>query len=140
MKNPIQKNAMCTTPKEFDEVWEVVNRIPDSERSGAMIAVSMAVNFCSRLVDIELMPWVKSAMGQTAEQQKAHRLIMSDRIAIAQSLERGICGDFAKGLGKSLIHADSGNLHLITKTWPDIIIKAHRFLDNSKLVREAVDK
>jgi hypothetical protein len=86
------------------------------------------------------MPWVKSAMGQTAEQQKAHRLIMSDRIAIAQSLERGICGDFAKGLGKSLIHADSGNLHLITKTWPDIIIKAHRFLDNSKLVREAVDK
>tara|TARA_S200002703_G_C3736272_1_gene226335 strand:- start:124 stop:519 length:396 start_codon:yes stop_codon:yes gene_type:complete len=126
MKNPIQKNEMCATPKEFDEVWAVVNRIPDSERKWAMIAVTMAVNFCSRLADIELMPWVRSAMGQTAEQQKAHRLIMSDRITIAEALERGICGDFAKGLGKSLIHADSGNLHLITKTWPDIIIKAHR--------------
>jgi len=128
MKNPIQKNAMCTTPKQFDEVWDVVNRIPETDRSGAMIAVSMAVNFCSRLADIELMPWVKSAMGQTEEQQKAHRLIMSDRIVIAEALERGICGDFAKGLGKSLIHADSGNLHLITKTWPDIIIKAHRLV------------
>jgi len=126
MKNPIQKNAMCTTPKDFDEVWKVVNRIPDSDRSGAVIAVSMAVNFCSRLADIELMPWVKSAMGQTEEQQKAHRLIMTDRITIAEALERGICGDFAKGLGKSLIHADSGNLHLIAKTWPDIIIKAYR--------------
>lgn len=126
MKNPIQKNELCTTPKEFSEVIDVVNRIPDSERSGAMIAVNMAVNFCSRLADIELMPWVKLAMGQTDEQRKAHRLIMSDRITIAEALERGICGDFAKGLGKSLIHADSGNLHLIAKTWPDIIIKAHR--------------
>ena len=126
MKNPIQEIAMYATPKEFSEVIDVVNRIPDSERSGAMIAVRMAVNFCSRLVDIELMPWVKSAMGQTEEQQKAHRLIVSDRITIAEALERGICGDFAKGLGKSLIHADSGNLHLIAKTWPDIIIKAHR--------------
>jgi len=126
MKNPIQKNEICATPKEFSEIWDVVNRIPDSERSGAMIAVNMAVNFCSRLADIELMPWVRLAMGQTDEQQKAHRLIMSDRITIAEALERGICGDFAKGLGKSLIHADSGNLHLITKTWPDIIIKAYR--------------
>ena len=126
MKNPIQENAMYATPKQFDEVWDVVNRIPPTDRSGAIIAVSMAVNFCSRLADIELMPWVKSAMGQTEEQRKAHRLIMSDRITIAEALERGICGDFAKGLGKSLIHADSGNLHLITKTWPDIIIKAHR--------------
>ncbi len=126
MKNPIQKNELCATPKEFDEVWAVVNRIPDSERKSAMIAVTMAVNFCSRLADIELMPWVRTAMGQTDEQKKALRLIMSDRITIAEALERGICGDFAKGLGKSLIHADSGNLHLITKTWPDIIIKAHR--------------
>ena len=126
MKNPIRKNAICDTPKQFDEVWDVVYRIPETDRSGALTAVSMAVNFCSRLVDIELMPWVRSAMGQTEEQQKAHRLIMSDRITIAEALERGICGDFAKGLGKSLIHADSGNLHLIAKTWPDIIIKAYR--------------
>jgi len=58
--------------------------------------------------------------------EKAHRLITSDRVTIAEALERGICGDFAKGLGKSLIHADNGNLNLIVKTWPDIIIKAHR--------------
>jgi hypothetical protein len=52
--------------------------------------------------------------------------VQKERVAIARSLERGICGDFAKGLGKSLIHADSGNLHLIAKTWPEIIIQAHR--------------
>jgi len=78
------------------------------------------------LADIELMPWVKSAMGQGEQQRIAHGLLLTYRVAIAESLERGICGDFAKGLGKSLIHADSGNLHLIAKTWPEIIIQAHR--------------
>ena len=126
MKNPIQKNAMCTTPKEFDEVWEVVNRIPDSERSGAMIAVSMAVNFCSRLADIHLMPLAKSRLGDFSEQRRAVRLLLEHRVSIAEALERGICGDFAKGLGKSLIHADTGNLGLIAQTWPDIILQAHR--------------
>ena len=126
MKNPIQKNSMCATPKDFDQVWDVVNRIPETDRSGAMIAVSMAVNFCSRLADIELMPWVKSAMGQGEQPRIAHGLLLTYRVAIAESLERGIFGDFAKGLGKSLIHADSVNLHLIAKTWPEIIIQAHR--------------
>ena len=72
------------------------------------------------------MPWVNSATGQGEQQRIAHGLLLTYRVAIARSLERGICGDFAKGLGKSLIHADSGNLHLIAKTWPEIIIQAHR--------------
>jgi hypothetical protein len=126
MKNPIQKNNLYATPKKFSEVLDVVNRIPDNERSGAMIGVALAVNFCSKLVDMELMPWVNSATGQGEQQRIAHGLLLTYRVAIARSLERGICGDFAKGLGKSLIHADSGNLHLIAKTWPDIIINAHR--------------
>ena len=123
MKNPIQKNPMYSTPKQFSEVLDVVNRIPDN---GAIIAVSMAVNFCARLADIHLMPLAKSRLGDFSEQRRAVRLLLEHRVPIAKALERGICGDFAKGLGKSLIHADTGNLGLIAQTWPDIIIQAHR--------------
>jgi hypothetical protein len=98
MKNPIQKNNLYATPKKFSEVLDVVNRIPDNERSGAMIGVALAVNFCSKLVDMELMPWVNSATGQGEQQRIAHGLLLTYRVAIARSLERGICGDFAKGL------------------------------------------
>ena len=51
MKNPLSKNGMYTTPENLREVLAVINRIPESDRGGALVAVFMALNYCHEVVD-----------------------------------------------------------------------------------------
>tara|TARA_R110000824_G_scaffold126526_1_gene286096 strand:+ start:332 stop:511 length:180 start_codon:yes stop_codon:yes gene_type:complete len=51
MKNPLSKNGMYTTPENLREVLAVINRIPAPERGSALIAVTMALNYCYEVVD-----------------------------------------------------------------------------------------
>ena len=51
MENPIPKNGLYNTPENLHEVLAVINRIPESDRGGALVAVFMALNYCHGLVD-----------------------------------------------------------------------------------------
>ena len=42
---------MYTTPENLREVLAVINRIPAPERGSALIAVTMALNYCYEVVD-----------------------------------------------------------------------------------------